>query len=406
MKFLDKIRRRHAVRNTEAWLALRGVDPALFELSPRACFAQGDQNIANQAGAAFRSDLNAELQALVTNSSGATAPATTYAHQWWFDTTSNTMKKRNAANSGWIVKGTLDETFLIDRATNTILGLSDVGKTFRATAGFTQTLTAAATLGDGWFVGYRVESGATLVIDPNASENIDGATTKSIVGPSSGFVYCNGTAFYTVGFSSSAGSGSITASGYTQTTARLLGRTTASTGAIEEITVSGGTFTGGVLTVGGITLATPAASTSGTSIDYTGLPTGLKQVNLMLKGVSTSGSSAPMVQIGPSGGIETSSYAGGASNGAGTTTAFTTGFTLKASTHAAADIIDGLYILNLENSSANSWCSSGVGFWSSTSQQGINSASKSIAGVLSRIRFTTIGGADTFDSGEVNISYQ
>lgn len=75
--------------------------------------SQGDQSIANQAGAAFRADLNAELQALVSQSSGATAPATTYAYQWWADTTTGLLKRRNAANSAWITLGLLDGTSLV-----------------------------------------------------------------------------------------------------------------------------------------------------------------------------------------------------------------------------------------------------------------------------------------------------
>lgn len=92
-----------------------------------------------------------------------------------------------------------------DRASNTILAAADIGKVFRATAGFTQTLTAAATMADGWWCGYRVESGATVVVDPNGAELIDGASTKSIVGPASGFIWCNGAAFYTIGFPTTAG---------------------------------------------------------------------------------------------------------------------------------------------------------------------------------------------------------
>lgn len=64
--------------------------------------SQHDMNLANAAGAAFRSDLNDALGALVSNSSGASAPATTFAYQWWADTTTGILKQRNAANSAWI----------------------------------------------------------------------------------------------------------------------------------------------------------------------------------------------------------------------------------------------------------------------------------------------------------------
>jgi hypothetical protein len=160
--------------------------------------SQHDLDVANQGFSAFRTDMNAALAALGTLQSGATAPATTFAHMLWADTTANLLKRRNAANSGWLVLGTLSETFVVSRSSNTILAGSDVGKMFQATAAFTQTLTAAATLGDGWFCSYNA-GGFSIVLDPNSSELIDGATTKTVTG--SGLIFCNGSAFFTVGFS-------------------------------------------------------------------------------------------------------------------------------------------------------------------------------------------------------------
>ena len=74
--------------------------------------ATHDYNIANGTGAAVRSDLNDALAAIVSNNSSATAPATTYAYQWWPDTTTGLLKIRNAANSAWITIGTLASTNL------------------------------------------------------------------------------------------------------------------------------------------------------------------------------------------------------------------------------------------------------------------------------------------------------
>lgn len=72
--------------------------------------ATHDYVIANGTGAAVRSDLNDALAAIVSNNSGATAPATTYAYMWWPDTTTGLLKQRNAANSAWITIGTLSTT--------------------------------------------------------------------------------------------------------------------------------------------------------------------------------------------------------------------------------------------------------------------------------------------------------
>ena len=69
--------------------------------------AQHDYIIANQSGAGFRSDLNNGLAAIVSQNSGAAQPSTTYAYQWWADTTTGMLKIRNAANNAWITVGTL-----------------------------------------------------------------------------------------------------------------------------------------------------------------------------------------------------------------------------------------------------------------------------------------------------------
>ena len=71
-----------------------------------------DYIISNGTGAAVRSDLNDALAAIVSNNSSSTAPATTYAYQWWADTTTGLLKQRNAANSAFVTIGTLASTNL------------------------------------------------------------------------------------------------------------------------------------------------------------------------------------------------------------------------------------------------------------------------------------------------------
>jgi hypothetical protein len=68
------------------------------------------------------------------------------------------------------------------------------------TAGATLSLTAAATLGDGWFcVVVNSASSGIVTIDPNSTETVDGSTTIVILPGQSCFVLCNGAAFRTVG---------------------------------------------------------------------------------------------------------------------------------------------------------------------------------------------------------------
>ena len=64
--------------------------------------SQGDLNLANATGAAFRADLNNQLAAIATNQSGATDPASPFAFQFYADTGDNTLRIRNAANNGYV----------------------------------------------------------------------------------------------------------------------------------------------------------------------------------------------------------------------------------------------------------------------------------------------------------------
>ena len=76
--------------------------------------ATHDYVIANQSGAAFRTDLNNALAAIVSNNSNSSSPATTYAYQWWADTANNILKIRNSANNAWIELLQLDGTLTLE----------------------------------------------------------------------------------------------------------------------------------------------------------------------------------------------------------------------------------------------------------------------------------------------------
>ena len=86
--------------------------------------AQHDYVIANGTGAAVRSDINSALAAIVSQNSGATEPATTYAYQFWADTTTATLKLRNSANSAWIELMQLDGTLTMEDGTTALPGLA------------------------------------------------------------------------------------------------------------------------------------------------------------------------------------------------------------------------------------------------------------------------------------------
>jgi len=142
--------------------------------------AQHDYNIANQTGSSFRADLNNALSAIVSNNSGASEPATTFAFQWWADTTNGQLKLRNAANDAWIVIQELDGTLLMEDGTAGSPGLAfasdlDTGL-FRA---------AANQLGIATNGTERVEFGTTEVVfnDGGADYNfrVEGDANTNLV---------------------------------------------------------------------------------------------------------------------------------------------------------------------------------------------------------------------------------
>jgi len=174
------------------------------------------------------------------------------------------------------------------------------------------------------------------------------------------------------------------------------------------LTSPAGTFSGAVQASGVATNLYPLvsgaaqASTSGTSIDFTSIPSWVKRVTVMLSGVSTNGGSNPIVQLG-SGSFTTSGYLAGSTE---TTTraAYTTGFGLISS-NAANLIYLQMVIVNV---SGNTWLATHSG---NLSQSGIyytlvGGGNVSLSGALDRVRITTVNGTDAFDAGTINILYE
>ena len=143
---------------------------------------------------------------------------------------------------------------------------------------------------------------------------------------------------------------------------------------------------------------TAQASTSGTNIDFTGIPSWVKRVTVMFNGVSTNGTSRVIIQIG-AGSFDTSGYLGSVS-----AVNFSTGFGLDDIANAAG-VRHGSGTLSLIGS--NGWIWAGCGGRSDTSGiQYVAGGSKTLSGTLDRVRITTVNGTDTFDAGSINIMYE
>jgi hypothetical protein len=156
-----------------------------------------------------------------------------------------------------------------------------------------------------------------------------------------------------------------------------------------------------------IVSGTAVASTSGTSIDFTGIPSWVKRVTVMLNGVSTSGSSAGLLRVGTSSGVISTGYTSGATVQGATNAVFsantTTGL-LFSPVPGASSVACGF--LTLLNVSGNSWV---FGFYlgfTDAAYSGTGGGAITLSGTLDRVRITTVNGTDTFDAGSINILYE
>ena len=234
----------------------------------------------------------------------------------------------------------------------------------------------------------------------------------------------------------SAGSGAAPTWGTLGISAGGTGQTTAAAGfnALSPITITGDLIIGNgtnsatrlgigangyVLTSNGTTASwqsnkivsgTAVASTSGTAIDFTSIPSWVKRITVMFNGVSTNSTSVRQIQLGYSGGVETTGYTGSVattnSNGAGNNAAFSgSGFALQNSGNTlAADTLYGNIVFT--NVSGNIWTCTGILVASNQPGSFYVAGVKTTSGVLTTVRITTVNGTDTFDAGSINILYE
>jgi hypothetical protein len=186
------------------------------------------------------------------------------------------------------------------------------------------------------------------------------------------------------------------------TTDTLVGRTTTDTLTNKTLTspVMAGTPTGvGVLTAG------TAVSASGTSVDFTGIPSWVKRISIVYSGLSTNGSSSLLIQLGDSGGIETTGYISTTvtddSTGGSAGTSSTSGFLIWQD--SASYATQG--IATIINITGNNWVLSQAGRLLSTNVT-TSAGDKTLSATLDRVRITTANGTDAFDAGSINILYE
>lgn len=374
--------------------------------------AQHDYIIANQSGAGFRADLNNALAAIVSNNSGATAPATTYAYMPWADTTTGLFKIRNGANSAWITLYQLDgewSTIALENGTAAAPSLyfKDSGTdTGLFSAGTDQVNIATAGV-------ERVEWSTSEVVFNDSGENYDfrveGDTRPNLllVDASADSVGVDGTLKVTNGVAELAdGTAAAPSLTFGSDTNTGLYRVGADTLGIAAGGVKVGEFGSNGIT--GVVRTSTAVTASGTAVDFTSIPSWVKRVTVMLSAVSLSGTALVRFRLGDST-IATSGYSGVGSYVAAAgaaSVAQTAGFDIYTSgTPSSSAAYSGS--ITFVNVSGNTWLASGV-FAAAAGNLGTFPVAGTITltTALTQVRITTSNGTDTFDAGTINILYE
>ena len=153
-----------------------------------------------------------------------------------------------------------------------------------------------------------------------------------------------------------------------------------------------------------ITSGTSQASTSGTSIDFTSLPSWIKRITVNFAGVSTSGTSVILIQLGDSGGIENTGYTAASYNDTGgSNSTSSAGFSANQASVAASAYNGSMTITSL---GSNIFAETGIFYRSGTAGMAYCAGTKTLSDTLTQIRITTVNGTDTFDAGTINILYE
>jgi hypothetical protein len=162
---------------------------------------------------------------------------------------------------------------------------------------------------------------------------------------------------------------------------------------------------------GGFTQGTEQATTSGTSVTFGSIPSGVSMVVMNLFGVSQASNAQTIrIQLGDGGGIETSGYLSTSAKIAdqaieSATLRHTAGFGLGTINWDSGNILHGSIIFTLQDAAAYTWMYHAMINESDDDGIYFGSGSKALSAELTQIKFGTAAGA-TLDAGAINIMYQ
>lgn len=319
-------------------------------------------------------------------------------------------------------------------SSNTIINSTYQNSVNVCTGTFTLSLLAVADAGEGFYFIVKNQGSGVITIDPDTSEQVDGVSSITIGAGLSAVVICNGSAWYSLFLSQIFPSGILKGSGTNTTTAAVQGTDYYAPGGTDVAVADGGTnissYTAGdtLYASAGTTLSKLAigstgrpmvstgtapnwgnainlqasSSASGSTVENTSVPSGVRRIKIYLAGLSTNGTSAIQVQIG-SGSYETTGYTGSVTQASASVASsnLASGFAI-AQTVSAASVFSG--IITLEHMGSNLWSAFGMLGRSDAAVTCYFGGHKSISGVLDRIRINC--GADTFDAGTVAFAWE
>ncbi|NDC49459.1 MAG: hypothetical protein EBZ61_10355 [Micrococcales bacterium] len=309
---------------------------------------------------------------------------------------------RTVSTSATITTGTI--TNLTSSTANITLGTIPTltaGTTTSTAANITNGTVQTLTASTGTIGTFNSTTGTIATL--NSTTGTIGNLSTTLAGD---FTISQGTATLATSGATAGTYGSVTAIPFITVDAK--GRITSATTGTFSSTPADGSITPAKLSQP-FTSATAVASTSGTAIDFTSIPSWVKRITVMFDQVSTNGASLPAIQLGDSGGVETSGYNAASSliSPSGISTSlYTASFTIR--TDAVSGVaISGHATLNLLSSSANTWAIGGIlATPTPTAYMTLVGGTKSLSATLDRVRITTVNGTDTFDAGSVNILYE
>ena len=144
---------------------------------------------------------------------------------------------------------------------------------------------------------------------------------------------------------------------------------------------------------------------SGTSTTVAGIPSTAKVITVIINGLSSNGTSNPIIQFGVSSTPETSGYAGTFSLFQTTVGYSTMSAGILCVAGGSASYVSSGIIQIFKPESSNTWWATGNGFVASNSVTFQTFGSKALSGVLDSLVFTMTNGTDSFDAGSVVVVY-